>query len=215
MLISTKTFTALPALARYIRDQWVFRPGRLTTPTDLVRVRANWTGEVHRIPRGKITRFGRHEFKRSAVGLFVPLHERFAWHNAVVNEGLNDLLDVTLSGATQDSTWFVGHTDDDPTFAAGDTLASHAGWTEFTDFDETNRIAFVDAGASGQALSNSASPAVITSSSDSNSVGGAFLAGVNTGTAGRLFAGGAFGSNKALDEAETLSTTATFTAAAV
>lgn len=134
--------------------------------------------------------------------------------NIVVNQGLNDLLDVMLSGATQDTTWFVGLTDGTPTVNAADTLASHAGWVEITDYDETNRVAFVDAGASSQSLSNAASPAVFTINA-SVTVGGAFLAGVNTGTSGRLFAAGAFtGGDKSLGDNDVLTVTATFTAAA-
>lgn len=135
--------------------------------------------------------------------------------NIVVNQGLNDLLDVTLSGATQDTTWFVGLTSASPTVAAADTLASHGGWTEVTAYDETNRVAWVEAGASSQSISNTASPAVFTINANGTDVGGAFLAGVNTGTSGRLFAAGAFtGGNKSLDDNDTLTVTATFTAAA-
>lgn len=138
-----------------------------------------------------------------------------SWENIVVNQGLNDLLDVTLSGATQDTTWFVGLISATPTVAAADTLASHGGWTEVTAYDETNRVAWVDAGAASQSITNSASPAVFTISANSTDVGGAFLAGVNTGTSGRLYAAGAFtAGNKSLDDNDTLTVTATFTAAA-
>lgn len=135
--------------------------------------------------------------------------------NIVVNQGLNDLLDVTLSGATQDTTWFIGLTSASPTVAAADTLVSHGGWTEVTAYDETNRVAWVDGGASSQAISNSGSPAVFTINANGTQVGGAFLAGVNTGTGGRLFAAGAFtAGNKDLDDNDTLTVTASFTAAA-
>lgn len=135
--------------------------------------------------------------------------------NIVVNQGLNHLLDVTLSGATQDTTWFVGLTDGTPTVAAGDTLTSHAGWVEVTAYDEVNRVAWVDAGASGQSVSNTASPAQFTIGTDDTVVGGAFLAGVNTGTGGTLYAAGAFtAGDKSLDDGDTLDVTATFTAAA-
>lgn len=137
------------------------------------------------------------------------------WKNIVVNQGLNDLLDVTLSGATQDTTWFIGLLSATPTVAAGDTLASHAGWTEVTAYDEANRQAYVDGGASGQSLDNSASPAVNTINANGTQIGGAFLAGVNTGTSGRLYAAGAYtGGNITLNDNAVLETVATFTAAA-
>jgi hypothetical protein len=135
--------------------------------------------------------------------------------NIVVNEGLNHLLDVTLSGATQDTTWFVGLTSATPTVAAGNTLASHAGWTEVTAYDETNRVAWVDGGVSSQSVSNSGSPATFTINANGTDVGGAFLAGVNTGTSGVLYAAGAFtAGNKSLDDNDTLDVTFTATAAA-
>lgn len=134
--------------------------------------------------------------------------------NIITNEGLNHVLDVVLSGGTQDTTWFVLLTDGTPTVAAGDTLASHGGWTEVTAYDETNRVAFVDGGAASQSLDNSASPATFTIDSDSTTVGGAGLAGVNTGTSGVLFSVGAFSAgDKSLDDNDTLDVTLTFTAA--
>jgi len=137
------------------------------------------------------------------------------WTDAIdniwVNEGLDHALDVTLSGGTQDTTWFVGLTDGTPTVAAGDTLASHAGWTEVTNYDEANRAAWVDGGVSGQSVDNSGSTATFTISSGGATVGGAFLAGVNTGTAGTLFAAGAFtGGDRTLSAGDTLDVTATF-----
>jgi hypothetical protein len=185
----------------------VYRPGLLRVHGAALDV--NFHAKVSRIRRPGAPP----GFTLMASGLICPLRELVSAHNIVVNVGLDDLLDVYLSGGSQDSTWFVGLTEDDPTFAATDTLASHAGWTEFTDYDETNRVALVDGGVSSQSLDNSASPAQFTSSTNGNSAGGAFLAGVNTGTSGILYGGAAFSSNKAVDAAETLDVTATFTAA--
>ena len=95
--------------------------------------------------------------------------------NIVVNQGLNDLLGVTLSGTTQDTTWFVGLMSATPTAAAGDTLASHGGWTEVTAYDETNRVAWVDGGEASQSITNSASPAVFTINANGTTMGGGFL----------------------------------------
>lgn len=190
-----------------ILDRWVFRPGLLRVHGAALDV--NFQSKISRLKRPGAPP----GFTRSVSGLILPLRELVSCHNIVVNQGLDDILDVMLSGGTQDTTWFLGLTANTPSFAAGDTLASHAGWTEFTDYDETNRVAFVDGGVSSQSLDNSGSPAQFTSSSNSNSVGGSFLAGVNTGTSGRIYAGAAFSSNKALDLGETIDVTATFTAA--
>lgn len=137
--------------------------------------------------------------------------------NIVVNAGLNHLLDVTLSAATQVTSWFVGLTDGTPTVAAGDTMASHAGWTEVTAYSESTREAWADGGVSSQSVSNSASVATFTINADTTTVGGAFLVSNSTkgGTTGTLYAAGAFSTgDKSLDTSDTLDVTATFTSAA-
>lgn len=137
------------------------------------------------------------------------------WANLVVNQGLDDLLDVMLSGGTQDTTWFVGLTDGTPTVAAGDTLASHAGWVEVTAYDEAARQAFVDGGVATQSIDNIASPAVFTINANGTTVGGAFLCGVVSGTSGRIYAAGAFGDGDlVLNDGAVLTIEATFTMAA-
>lgn len=139
------------------------------------------------------------------------------YDNLVTNAGLDHALDTELSGGTQVTSWFVGLTDGTPTAAAGDTSASHAGWTEVTGYDEATREAWVDGGVASQSVSNSASPAQFTITSGSTTVGGAFLISVSTkgGSTGVLYAVGAFtGGDKVLGAADTLDVTATFTAAA-
>lgn len=137
------------------------------------------------------------------------------WENLVVNAGLNYLLDAGLSGGTPVTTWYVGLTAASPTIAAGDTMSSHSGWTEFTAYDESVRQTWTDGGVSSQSVSNTASQAVFTCSTNTSSVGGAFLTSDSTksGTSGTLYAAGAFSSNKALDDGDTLTVTATFTLA--
>lgn len=137
--------------------------------------------------------------------------------NLVTNEGLDHLLDVTLSNATQVSTWYVGLIDGSPTIAAGDTMSSHAGWTEITAYDEANRVTWTDGGVSGQSVDNSGATATFTISTNSTTVGGAFLVSNNTkgGSTGTLYAAGAFSAgDKSLDDGDTLDVTATFTTAA-
>ena len=134
--------------------------------------------------------------------------------NLVTNAGLDYLLDIGLSGGSQITSWYVGLTDGTPTPAAADTLASHSGWTEVTDYDEESRVAWVDGGVSNQSVSNSGSGAEFTID-DTVTVGGAFLASAASGTSGTLYAVGAFsGGDKSLGDDDVLTVTATFTAAA-
>ena len=62
--------------------------------------------------------------------------------NLVVTVGKNDLLDKYFAGSAYTAAWYMGLVDgaSTPTYAAGDTLASHAGWTESTAYTGSNRI---------------------------------------------------------------------------
>lgn len=134
------------------------------------------------------------------------------WTNIITTAGLNYLIDAGLSGGTQTTTWYVGLVNGaTPTFAAGDTSASHAGWTEEQNYDEANRVTFTDAGPTAGAVTNSASPAQFTMSS-AVTVGGAFLISNNTkgGTTGTLYAEGDFAVDRSVQDNDVLEVTATF-----
>lgn len=132
-------------------------------------------------------------------------------HNIVVNVGLQYALDNGIAGGT----WYLGLTAASPSPAAGDTMASHAGWTEFTDYDEATRQAWTEV-RSSQTVSNTASPSVYTCDTNSSSVGGAFITTDDTvgGSSGTLLCAVAFsGGNKALDDDDTITVTYEITAA--
>jgi hypothetical protein len=142
----------------------------------------------------------------------------FKWRqtcpNLIVNAGLQHALDVLMSGSTQTDPWYVGLTDGTPTVAAGDTMASHAGWTEITAYDETGRQAYVEV-RSGQSMSNTASKATFTISG-TTTVGGAFLTSASDkgGSTGTLLCGAAAaeGDRSVVDD-DVLNIEYTFTAA--
>lgn len=137
--------------------------------------------------------------------------------NIVVNAGLDYLLDAGLSGGTPITSWYLGLTSATPTVAAGNTMSSHAGWTEVTAYDEATRPTWSDGGVSSQSVSNSGSPADFTISTNGTDIGGAFLTSNNTkgGTTGTLYAAGAFtAGDKSLDDNDTIEVTFTATAAA-
>lgn len=139
------------------------------------------------------------------------------WDNLVTDEGLNELLSAALAGGTPTTTWYVGLTGGTPTAAAGDTAASHAGWTEVTAYTEAARQTWTPGAVSSKSVSNSASKATFTINADSTTIGGAFLASISTksGTTGKLYAIGAFGGGDlTLSNGSTLEVTATFTTAA-
>ena len=126
--------------------------------------------------------------------------------NLVTTEGLNALLNNSFNAAAGSVAWYVGLVTgpgSGTTFAAGDTLASHGGWTEANPYSG-NRPAWTKNGAaSGGAMSNSSSKAsfAITGSA---TIAGAFLASVNTGTTGILYGEGDFSADRSVINGDTL-----------
>ena len=135
--------------------------------------------------------------------------------NLVTNEGLNDNLDKYLKGSTYTAAFYVGLTDGTPTVNAADTMSSHAGWTEVTDYSESTREALVLGTVASQSVDNSASKASYSINATAT-VGGAFITTVSTkgGTTGVLYGVGAFSGDKSVDNGDTLNVTVTCTAAA-
>jgi len=132
--------------------------------------------------------------------------------NIVVNAGLNDVLDKYFKGSGYTAAWYVGLSDGTPSFAAGDTLASHAGWAEVTDYTG-DRQALTLGSVSSQSVNNSGSPASFPIT-DTVTVGGAFLSTVATGTSGTLYGGAAFtGGDRSAVNGDTINVTVTLTAA--
>ena len=91
--------------------------------------------------------------------------------NLVVTEGLTELLANGLLSLTN----YIFLTGTTPSPAAGDTMASHAGWTEFTGYDEATRPEWVDV-QTGASADNVASVAVFTITLATQTIGGAGLA---------------------------------------
>jgi hypothetical protein len=135
-------------------------------------------------------------------------------HNIVTNVGLDHILDVTLNAATQVSTWYVG-LKNAGAVAAGDTMASHAGWVENQNYSEANRVEYQEAASSGQSVTNSANKASFSIDTDSQTIAGAFLVSDNTkgGTTGTLLCVADFSSSKSADNGDTLEVTYTISAA--
>ena len=137
--------------------------------------------------------------------------------NLVVNTGLDNILEEYFKGSTYNAAHYVGLADGTPSFAAGDTMASHALWDEVVAYDEATRQAFTPGAVSGQSVDNSASKAVFTIDTNDTVIGGCFITTDNTrgGSTGILYGGGAFtAGDKTLDDNDTLNVTVTASAAA-
>lgn len=119
-------------------------------------------------------------------------------HNLVVNVGLKDMNDKYFSGSAYTALWYLGlygaGASNNP--AAGDTMASHAGWTEVTAYSQATRPQAVFGAATTanpSVISNTASVAVFSVNA-TTVVGGAFLTSNSTkgGTTGTLFSAADF-----------------------
>lgn len=140
------------------------------------------------------------------------------FHNLVVNEGLQYLNDQFFKGVGYSAAWYLGlitGPGSGTTFSANDTLALHGGWTEFTNYSGNRKTATFGTPtlADPSVIDNSGSPAIFNITGAGGTVGGAFLANVNTGTAGILFSAGDFvGGDKIVANGDTLNVTYTFSA---
>ena len=164
-----------------------------------------------------------------ATGLFeIKCHDKdgnLKWEaqskNLVVNVGLQYMAGSALTSVTQITTWYLGlyGAGASNTPAAGDTMSSHAGWTEVTAYSNATRVAatFVTATAANPSVvTNTASPATFNING-TTTVGGAFLTSGSAkgGTAGTLFSAADFGSpgDRSVVSSDTLSVTYTFSLA--
>ena len=129
--------------------------------------------------------------------------------NLIVTEGLNHILDVTFHADTQVTTWYIG-LKGSGTPAAGDTMASHASWSEITDYSGDRKEWTEGAASSGSMTNASTVDFLITGSA---TVAGAFLGSAETGTSGTLYGVVDFASARSVLSGDTLQVTVTVTAA--
>jgi hypothetical protein len=112
-------------------------------------------------------------------------------HNIVVNVGLQDMNAKYFSGSGYTATWYIGLVTGPGagnTYAAGDTLASHSGWTENTDYSGNRKTAtFGTATTADPSVINNSGSVASFSMTGTATIAGAFLASVDTGTSGVLF----------------------------
>ena len=119
-------------------------------------------------------------------------------HNLVVNVGLADMNDKYFSGSGYSATWYLGLVDNSPSpsYAAGDTMSSHAGWSENTDYTQTNRptVTFGSATVADPSVINNSGAVDVFTMNASVTIAGAFLTSDNTksGTSGILFSASTF-----------------------
>ena len=119
-----------------------------------------------------------------------------SFHNRITTAGLNKYLDATLKTGLASPAWYVGLVTgpgSGNTYAAADTMSSHAGWLSDTHFSEAARQAWTPGTVAAGSVDNSASRAVFTMSA-SATIAGCFVTDSSTkaGTTGTLLSVGNF-----------------------
>lgn len=136
--------------------------------------------------------------------------------NGITNVGKDKILDDMFNDGTQtaNNSWFVGLIDASgyTQLAAADTMASHAGWNEFTTYSESNRVAWGSGAAASQSTTN-ASPATFNITG-SATIKGVFIVTNNTksGSTGTLWATALFSGDVPVSNGDQLKVTYTVSA---
>lgn len=149
--------------------------------------------------------FARRGSRRRVIGH--TLRDEWAFHNAAVTAGLNYLLDAGFRAQTAVTTWYIGLIDNTgfSALAAADTMASHAGWSEFTSYSQTARPSWTisNAAASGSLASSSATSFTISAD---GTIRGMFLTSLSTksGATGTLWATATESAGRAVANLQTL-----------
>lgn len=160
---------------------------------------------------------GRYEVKCFDADGKLKWEEDF--ENLVVNGGLQDMNTKYFSGSSYTAAWYLGlitGPGSGNSYAAGDTMSSHSGWSENSSYSQSTRpvCSFGTASTANPSVdSNSGSPAVFSINATAT-IAGAFLSSNNTkgGTTGTLFSAGNFSSpgDRAVVSGDTLTVTYTF-----
>jgi hypothetical protein len=126
------------------------------------------------------------------------------FRNLVTTAGKTDLVDKYFKGSGYTAAWYMG-LKGSGTAAAGDTLASHGGWSELTPYSGNRPAISFGTTSSG---SNTASNVAFSITSTAT-VAGAMIASVNSGTSGVLYSAGDFSVARTVGNGDTINVVAT------
>jgi hypothetical protein len=143
-------------------------------------------------------------FDIECVGADGKVKWREVVRNVVTTPGKTDIIDKYLKGSSYTAAWFVILAGAG-TKAVGDTLASHAGWTELTPY-AGNRPAITWGTTSAGSNTSAATSIAITGTA---TVAGAGTSSVNTGTSGILYNVADFSASRSVLNGDTLNVTIT------
>jgi hypothetical protein len=125
--------------------------------------------------------------------------------NLVLNAGKTEIVDKFLRAASYTASWFL-LLKGTGTIAAGDTLATHAGWTELQPYAGSNRPAITWGTTSA---GSNTSTTVAVSINATATVAGAGICNVQNGTSGVLYNAADFATARNVVSGDTLNVTVT------
>lgn len=137
----------------------------------------------------------------------------YQFPNGIVDVGMNHILDTQFHGGTPITTWYIALIDlvSYSALADADTMASHAGWIENTDYTgSANRPAWVEDAAAARAITNSTTTDFAINATVS--LKGIFITGTSAtvpGNTGVLWSTALFASTVAAVNGDTLKITYT------
>lgn len=142
---------------------------------------------------------------------------RDEYANLVVTAGLNKILDACFKTGLTSPIWYVGLVDAAGTqsYAAADTMSSHAGWAENVSYAAAVRATFTPGTVAAGSVDNATVKASFTMNA-SGTLAGCFMtdSNVKSGTSGILYGEGNFsGGDRTFVSLDTVNVTVTLTAA--
>lgn len=126
------------------------------------------------------------------------------FENLVTTVGKTDIVDKYFKGSGYTAAWYLGLAGAG-TKAVGDTLASHAGWSEVNPYTGNRPAITFGTTAAGSNTATAVSYAITGTAT----VAGAFIASANTGTSGILYSVGDFAASRSVLSGDTLNVTMT------
>jgi hypothetical protein len=137
------------------------------------------------------------------------------FRNGITDMGVAHVYDGAFHAGAQITTWYIGLIDNSGyvALAAADTMASHAGWNEFTTYSDATRIEWTEAATAARTITSSVASSFAISGS--GTVKGAFLVSVSTKSSSDLtdilWSTGVFSNPPTVANGETLKVTYSLT----
>ncbi|MFM6926990.1 MAG: hypothetical protein ACKOX6_00910 [Bdellovibrio sp.] len=131
--------------------------------------------------------------------------------NIVFDRAIEDMLGVYFKNQAQKPTWYLGLINTGASLLPTDTMASHPGWSENTNYTAGQRPQAQFGVILDKRMSNALNKAIFTMQAPAGNIVGVFLVSDATkgGTNGMLYAAAAFSSVKNTEASDTITVSAT------